>query len=280
MKKARVQAFLNSPNKRLSLMGMSGVGKTFLSKKLPRDEWFHYSVDYRIGTRYLNEEISDFLKFEAMKQPLLAQLLRRNAIAITSNLSFDNLDPLSAYLGMIGNPELGGSTLEEFLARLELHREAEIEAIKDVPKFIRRAKKIYGYPHFIVDTSGSFCELQDEESWRSLGENSLLLYLKASDETRDFVIKRAQTHPKPLYYQAPFLREKITQYLTENALSSTHEIIPNEFARWVFPHLIEHRLDLYEAIAERYGITIDASKLYNIRDEDDFYQLIEEAAHE
>lgn len=280
MKKALVQNFLRSPNKRLTLMGMSGVGKTHLSKKLPREEWFHYSIDYRIGTRHLSEEISDFLKREAMKQPLLAQLLRRNAISITSNLSFDNLDPLSAYLGMVGDPALGGSDLETFIDRLERHRHAEIAAVEDVPHFVERAERLYGYQNFIVDTSGSFCELEDEKSWKLLGENTLLLYLKASDETRDFVIKRAQTHPKPLYYQAPFLREMIARYLNEQGLQSSREINPQAFARWVFPHLIEHRLELYEDIAQRYGITIDASKLYTIRDQHDFYQLIEEAAYE
>ena len=37
--------------------------------------WFHYSVDYRIGTRYLGEHIVDNFKREAMRQPLLRELL-------------------------------------------------------------------------------------------------------------------------------------------------------------------------------------------------------------
>ena len=42
-----------SSNKRISLFGMSGVGKTFIANILRESkEWFHYSVDYRIGTRY------------------------------------------------------------------------------------------------------------------------------------------------------------------------------------------------------------------------------------
>ncbi len=55
----------------ITLMGMSGVGKTTLSCKLPRDKWFHYSSDYRIATHYLDDAIGDFLKVEAMQSALL-----------------------------------------------------------------------------------------------------------------------------------------------------------------------------------------------------------------
>jgi shikimate kinase len=57
-----------STNKRVSLLGMSGLGKTKLSNMLQSTfSWFHYSVDYRIGTRYLDEHIVDNFKQEAMK---------------------------------------------------------------------------------------------------------------------------------------------------------------------------------------------------------------------
>ena len=58
----------SSPNKRVSLLGMSGLGKTRLSNMLQSTfNWFHYSVDYRIGTRYLDEHIVDNFKQEAMQ---------------------------------------------------------------------------------------------------------------------------------------------------------------------------------------------------------------------
>ena len=46
-------------NKAITLLGMSGVGKTTLANKLPKTNWFHYSGDYRIGTKYLEEPILD-----------------------------------------------------------------------------------------------------------------------------------------------------------------------------------------------------------------------------
>ena len=92
--------WIKSPNKRVSLLGMSGLGKTRLSNMLQSTfNWFHYSVDYRIGTRYLDEFIVDNFKQEAMKNAFLRELLLSDSIYISSNLSFNNLSPLSTYLG-------------------------------------------------------------------------------------------------------------------------------------------------------------------------------------
>ncbi|MEM9975726.1 MAG: ATPase, partial [Pseudomonadota bacterium] len=41
-----------APAKRILLFGMSGLGKTHVSNLLRAGGgWFHYSVEYRIGTR-------------------------------------------------------------------------------------------------------------------------------------------------------------------------------------------------------------------------------------
>ncbi len=279
MKKDLVEKFLNTPHKKIALMGMSGVGKTHLSKKLPKSDWFHYSIDYRIGDHHLGEEIHDFLTEEAMQQPALAKLIKEGAISVKSQLTVDNLAPLSAYLGMIGAESEGGVNLDLFLERLEKHRLAEINAVKDVPYFMAKAKNILGFPNFIIDTSGSFCELQDDASWELIGTNSLLVYIKASEAAKNYVIERAQTHPKPLYYQRDFLLPQIDIYLQEQGLTSANEISPAAFTRWIFPRLIEHRLSLYEMIAEKYGVTIDAEKLYHVKDQAEFFELIKEAAH-
>lgn len=279
MKKDLVEKFLNTPHKKIALMGMSGVGKTHLSKKLPKSDWFHYSIDYRIGDHHLGEEIHDFLTEEAMQQPTLAKLIKEGAVSVKSQLTVDNLAPLSAYLGMIGAESEGGVNLDLFLERLEKHRLAEINAVKDVPYFMAKAKNILGFPNFIIDTSGSFCELQDDASWELIGTNSLLVYIKASEAAKNYVIERAQTHPKPLYYQRDFLLPQIDIYLQEQGLTSANEISPAAFTRWIFPRLIEHRLSLYEMIAEKYGVTIDAEKLYHVKDQAEFFELIKEAAH-
>ena len=119
-------------DKRLLFFGMSGLGKTHVANLL-RDEgsWFHYSIDYRIGTAYMGEHITDNLKRQAMQVPLLAELLRSDSIYIGSNITFNNLAPLSTYLGKPGNPALGGLSFAEYMRRQDLHRRAEINALLD-----------------------------------------------------------------------------------------------------------------------------------------------------
>ena len=49
-------AYLEAPQKAVALFGMSGLGKTRIAAMLrDEDDWFHYSIDYRIGTRYMGE---------------------------------------------------------------------------------------------------------------------------------------------------------------------------------------------------------------------------------
>ena len=128
--------FIKSPNRAVTVFGMAGVGKTRLSAMLRASNWFHYSADYRIGTRYMGEAIVDNFKREAMKVPFLADLLRSDSIYISSNLTFENLDPLSSYLGTPGDPDKHGLPLAEYQRRQEQHRVAEIAALHDVPHFV------------------------------------------------------------------------------------------------------------------------------------------------
>lgn len=264
-------------NKCITLLGMSGVGKTRLAVMLRRRNWFHYSGDYRIGTRYLDEPILDLIKQQAMQVPFLRELLRSDSIYIRNNLTVDNLAPVSAFLGKLGNPELGGLSLKEFKRRQALHREAEIAAMKDVPEFIRKAREIYGYRHFVNDAGGSLCELDDPQVLECLAEHTLILYIKATEKDEAALIRRAEEDPKPLYYREAFLDEQLAIYMRERGLAYVAMIDPDDFVRWMFPRLFYSRLPRYEAIAAKYGYTITTDELAQVKSEAAFLRLVEQA---
>jgi hypothetical protein len=266
--------FLAWPHKAITLLGMSGVGKTTLAYKLPSDKWFHYSGDYRIGTKYLAEPILDNIKRQAMKVDFLRDLLRNDSIYIASNITVHNLQPVATFLGKIGRTDLGGLPVEEFKKRQRLHRDAEIGAMRDVAEFIGKAQEIYGYDHFINDAGGSLVELDDEQTEKTLAENTLILYLKADDEMERELVRRAVSNPKPLYYNEQFLDQKLVQYLDEAELESPNQIVPDEFVRWIFPSLVAHRRPKYEALAKRYGYTLNARLAEAITGENDFLELV------
>ena len=273
--KLTVEQFRAWDRKNVTLVGMSGVGKTYLSNMLRRHDWFHYSGDYRIGTRYLSEPILDIIKKQAMDIPLLRELLRSDCISIQNRINVDNLGPVLGFVGKLGNPEMGGVPLREFRHRQELYRMAEIDAMHDVPEFIRKARDVFGYSNFINDVGGSLCELEDTEVIEILVHHTLILYIEVSQENEEQLLKRAEMDPKPLYYRPQFLSHHLAIYLEQNDLPYAALIDPDDFTKWIFPYLFQSRIPRYQAIAEPYGYTVTSAEVANLRDEKDFLDLLE-----
>jgi hypothetical protein len=274
--KLSAEQFRKWDRKAITLLGMSGVGKTRLACLLRNAHWFHYSGDYRIGTHYLSEAMSDNVKQKAMQVPLLKKLLLSDSITISNNISVDNLKAVSTFLGQLGDPEKGGLGLREFKRRQNLHREAEVAAMLDVPDFIKRSYEVYDYNHFINDAGGSLCELEDESVLKTLAENTLIVYIRATEQDEVELIKRAEQAPKPLYYREAFLDEHLAIYLKENNLEYAAMIDPDNFVRWIFSRLFYNRIPRYQAIADEYGYTVCTNDIAKVNSESDFLDLIEQ----
>ncbi|RDE10244.1 ATPase [Pelagibacterium lacus] len=276
---ASADQFRALPGRAVTVFGMAGVGKTRLGNILRKADWFHFSVDFRIGTRHMGEYIVDNFKREAMKVPFLAELLRSDSISIASNLSFDNLDPLSSYLGTPGNPAKGGLTFAEYQRRQEQHRVAEIYALLDVPYFIGRAKDLYGYDNFLCDTGGSLIEVLDPNDpedpvVKALTQNTALLYLRGTEADAQRLIDRFKSNPKPMYYPPDFLIAKWEQFKQLHGLRRDDDVDPDAFAIWGFEALLRDRLPRYQALADNFGYQVDAAELSGVRDEHDFMELM------
>ena len=266
-------------SKRILLFGMSGLGKTYLSDLLRRSGgWFHYSVDYRIGTRYLGEHIVDNFKRVAMRQPFLRELLLTDSIYIASNITFSNLKPLSTWLGKPGNPELGGLPFDEYLRRQALHRDAEIASLLDTVRFIDRAQDLYGYDNFVCNSSGSICEVVDPNDpgdpvLSALAPHVLPVHIAGTEGHVDELVRRFDRAPKPMYYQPDALKREWTHFLAENHLSPD-EVDPDAFVRWTYRRALARREPIYRAIAERWGVSVAASDVAAVADAEEGIELI------
>lgn len=283
------QSWLRADARRILFFGMSGLGKTHLATLLrdsapPGQGWFHYSVDYRIGTRYMGEHIADNFKREAMKVPLLRELLMQDSVYIASNITFHNLAPLSTYLGKPGNPSKGGLPFEDYMARQNQHRAAEIAALKDTRHFIARARDLYGHPNFVCDSGGSICEVVDpfdpaDEVMNALARDLLLVWIEGSDDHTAELVRRFDRAPKPMYYQPDFLEKSWIEYRVQNGLTEA-QVNPDDFVRWTYARALAHRQPRYAAMARNWGVKVSADDVARVRQPRDVIALIARAIEE
>ncbi len=272
----------NAPQKRVLLFAMSGLGKTYLSTMLRgTGDWFHYSIDYRIGTRYMGERIADNAKREAMKVPFLRELLRSNSIYIGSNISFDDLKPMSSYLGKPGDPAKGGLPWDEYTRRQDQFQAAEVSALLDTSHFIERSVDLYQYPHFVCDTGGSICEWVDAHNpedpvLKELSSKTLMVWIEGTEAHTAELIRRFDKEPKPMSYDPAFLLATWQAYLEEfNVVPD--KVDPDDFIRWAFAKALAHRQPRYRAMAENWGITVQQKDVEKIKDTEGFVSMIADA---
>jgi hypothetical protein len=211
---------------------------------------------------------------------LLRELLMTDSVYIASNITFNNLAPLSTYLGKPGDPARGGVPFDEYLRRQAQHREAEISALLDTPRFAQRALDLYGYRNFVCDSGGSICEVVDPDNSAdpvitTLAATMLLVWIKGSDAHRAELIRRFDRAPKPIYYQPDFLRLIWAEYLGRENLTEDR-VDPDAFLRFAYARLLDHRQPRYAAMARR-GITVTADEVGQVRDAAAFTALVSRA---
>jgi hypothetical protein len=268
-------------HKKVLLFAMSGLGKTHVSSMLRNDgDWFHYSVDYRIGTRYMGEHIVDNFKKAAMSVPFLADLLRSDSISIASNISFENLAPLSTYLGKPGDVARGGIPFDFYCKRQDQHHAAEQAALLDTPAFIERAQNLYGYQNFVCDSGGSICEVVDpwdktDQVMTSLSENLLMVWIAGNEAHTSELVRRFDKSPKPMCYQPAFLLSSWEKYQSETGLSPD-KVNPDDFIRWTYARALAHRQPRYVQMAQ-WGITLQTNDVKNIYSPEYFEDLVASA---
>jgi len=229
----------------------------------------------------MGELISDNFKREAMKVPFLRELLLTDSVYIASNITFDNLAPLSTYLGKPGDPARGGLPFQDYRKRQDEHREAEIAALLDTPRFIGRAEDIYGYPHFVCDSGGSICEVVDPDDpadpvLSALASNLLMVWIEGSTAHTAELVRRFDRAPKPMYYQPGFLTAAWDDFRAETGATEA-TVDPDTFVRWTYARALAHRQPRYAAMARNWGVAVTAEDVAKLRDAADFDDLLAEA---
>ncbi len=263
----------------IALIGLSDVGKTTLSQMLPAETWFHYSVDYRIWTHYLGDQLNEYLQRLAAGNPLLKEMLAKQAIAVTHRVDFDNLLATSHFMGMLGDPGQHGSTEADFRARMQEHATAEKAALVDIPAFVQRAG-MRGYHNFLVDTGGSLCEVvapddSQDSILKLLDENCLVVYIRASERHKQKLLQRQLANPKPIYYRLDFLDTHIPGLLKHFEAKDVSDIHPKDVASYLYPRLLDHRTARYEAIAARGGQVLEMDEVPGLKNEADLLKKLD-----
>ena len=261
----------------ITLLGTSGVGKTTLAALLQSAGWFHYSGDYRIATRYLNEPIGDWLTQLAQREPTLAALMRDDAVSVRGKVSIDRLHIVSAFVGKLGRD---GYNVATFLERQRLFAEAELRAMADVGDFIHRAEALYGYQAFVNDAGGSVCEIDDQELLAELGRRTLFVYLDTDEALSSELEARALKYPKPICYHPKFLQEQIRAYSQRHGGLSPDRFDSDDFIRFVTPPMMRHRRARCLELAKRFGVVLPARTVWTVQSAADFDALLAAAVAE
>ena len=244
--------YMNWEGKKLAFIGMSGVGKSALSSYLDPANWTRVCTDFDLAVGPLRPELENFA-------------------GIDFPVGHDDISILSSYVGKLGKLELGGLDFVTFKERQQRHAIAERQTFEEL---IDKLKQISGSA--IIDAGGSLVEILDFENndplRESLAELVFFVFIEATPDEVSKLIKRQLAAPKPMFYQPDFLNLALTDF--GRAIEDTD---PDEFIRFVFPRLCEHRAPRYRALAQEAGVRVTLADANRVRTDSELHQLIVEA---
>jgi len=167
---------------------------------LDKQGWCHYSCDLEIGKRILGEEIE-----KTLGEP--------------NKVTAADLSQLSRYVSRLGDIQKGALPYDEFKRRQKKYYDAECKSLGQLRQVVTHATR-NGFTHTVNDSTGSLCEIDDAQLMDFIDENSLIVYIKASAEEEQEVLKRAQEYPKPMFFSPEKFDEWVQQYAADNKISA------------------------------------------------------------
>lgn len=236
---------MENKKRAITLIGMSGVGKTYFSEILEGWGWARYSCDGEIG---------------------------KDLLGLTDEMKSSDIGALHKFLGMPGDEAKGGLPIREFKRRQNLYKNAEIVSLMELRQRIEAA----GERNFVNDSTGSLVEITNPDVIEFVGQLTKVVYIRGSGDQKQVLLDRAQSDPKPLYYPPGKFDEWVAEYCATEGLSGPEAMDPQGFSIWVFPKLLESRIPKYQQVADRFGVTIESVDLEKVSSEAEFFELIGE----
>lgn len=180
----------------LSLIGMSNIGKTYWSKKLAKLNFQHFNCD-----SFIEAKLAPFLR-------------------------------VHGYCGIEGVSRWMGQPYDKrFPKNQQKYLNFEKEAIENILTKLKNIKKY----NVAIDTTGSVVHLS-HQLCKKIKKNSLVIYLKATNQMREGMFKRYIKDPKPVVFK--------------NIFSPRKGETDRQALRRCYPKLLTKRSKLYTKYAD------------------------------
>lgn len=247
--------------KNITLVGMSGCGKTFLSQSLIKKGFFHYSADWEISTILRPQILQSVIEKIKNESPFFKSLHENFLIKTELSLTFDDLSTVTNFV--IPLNEKNKVTYKNLITSQKIYKQAELQSMANFFRDAQSIMKNYKSSGIICDATGSIFEitLESPEIIEKLKNETQVVYIKTDENHKQTLIDRSKNAIKPILYNERFLNKNLQEYYSVKKIDDDFEI-DGEFFPWVFANLLEYRTQCYEKLASQTNaIIINASNV-------------------